>query len=285
MDRSDKWQFDINKLYVVGNSMGGTGASMLTIRYPEKFTWCKSEVGVHDPNNTLFKTSFEKVYGNRKFNPKFQDGTSVWDYYNDIWYLNNNREKGVGLIIYSNGKNDKDIGWEQAVDFTNTLQETKQAHIFIWGQDGHGQKVKLPINQSNNNMLLDLKANQSLPAFTNCSLDDDYGDGNPTNGDKTGQVNGYLVWDPETIIDNSDSWQICINLVDYAPKDTCTVDITARKLQNFKLKPGEKLLYYVKRKSDGKTLQSGNVFVNEYGIFTIDNITISKEKYSLIVRR
>ncbi len=285
MDRSDDWQFDIDKLYVAGSSMGGSGSSMLGIRYPNRIAWCRSATGVHNPNNIKLKWSYESVYGKPDFNPKFEDGTAVWDYYNDIWYLKQNIEKGIGLIVYSNGKNDEVIDWQQAVDFTNTLQETRQAHIFTWGQDGHRQSAKLPVNQSIDNMLLNLKAKQSLPAFTNCSLDDDYGDGDPLVGAYFGQVNAFLMWEPDTIIDNRDNWQVTINLIEQAPEENCTVDITARKLQEFILVPGEQLTYTIEREEDKEIIQSGEVIVDDYGLCTINDVTISKEKYRLIIKR
>ena len=43
-------------------------------------------------------------------------------------------------------------------------------------------------------MPLDLRTDQSQPAFTGCSLDDDSGDGDPADGDAEGQSNLYLFW-------------------------------------------------------------------------------------------
>ncbi len=278
MHQSGQWQFDIDKLYVSGYSMGGSGSGMMAIRYPDKIAWCKSEVGVHNPNNSPeYTQSYERVYGPSNFNPLFEDGTPVWQYYNDIWYLQNNREKGTGLIVYSNGKNDEHIGWQQAVNFTKALQETKQPHVFWWGQEGHWQFAKLPINLSRETMLLDLKVKQSLPAFTNCSLDDDFGNGDPAVGAAAGQVNGYLTWNPNTIVDEAARWQIEINLIAEAPQDSCTVDITARKLQKFNLISGQELLYSVVQQSNQSVIDNGRVVVDEYGLFTLNNVKIGKD--------
>ena len=67
------------------------------------------------------------------------------------------------------------IGWEQAAEFYRALQETRRPHIFVWGQSGHGQRARLPISLNDRHMPMDLRIDQSLPAFTNCSLDDDPG--------------------------------------------------------------------------------------------------------------
>ena len=75
---------------------------------------------------------------------KFEDGTPVWDYFNDAWYLRRYPEKDVGFITFSNGKNDAAIGWQQAVEFYRALQETRQPHMFVWGQEGHNQRAYMP---------------------------------------------------------------------------------------------------------------------------------------------
>ncbi len=284
MQQSGQWQFDLDKLFVSGYSMGGAGATMMAIRYPDNIAWCKGEAGVHNPNNSPeYKLAYERVYGQSDYQPLYEDGTPAFDYYNDIWYLKKHRDKGLGLIIYSNGKNDDKVGWEQAVNFTKTLQETKQPHIFWWGQEGHQQPSKLPVNLSRDQMLLNLKVKQSLPAFTNCSLDDDYGDGDPLVGDKVGQVNGYLTWNPDTIVDETDRWQIELKLIKDAPRRSCTVDITARKLQKFKLVAGQELKYSIVRQSDQAVIGKGKIIVDNDGLFTIKSVIISKEPCKLSV--
>ena len=41
---------------------------------------------------------------------------------------------------------------------------------------------------------IDVRLDRSLPAFTNCSLDGNPGNGDPKDGDAEGQCNLYLLW-------------------------------------------------------------------------------------------
>ncbi len=49
------------------------------------------------------------------------------------------------------------------------------------------------------------RTNLSYPAFSNCSLNDNPGDGTPTNGDAIGSINGHLDWDDD-IIDSTEQY-------------------------------------------------------------------------------
>ena len=46
-----------------------------------------------------------------------------------------------------------------------------------------------------------IRLHQSLPAFTNCSLDHSIGDGDHDDAQKGGGINLYQLWEPETIVD------------------------------------------------------------------------------------
>ena len=183
-------KLDLSRLFAAGISMGGAGSIMLAIRHPDRIAWTMSWVGVHVPTGTpQFRSSYEEVYGTPELKVRFEDGTPVWDYFNDVWYLRRYPERDVGLIIFSNGKNDGAIGWGQAVEFFRALQETRQPHIFWWGQNGHGERAYMPAKGGERENPLDLRVDQSLPAFTRGTLDDDPGTGTPESGAPTGQAN------------------------------------------------------------------------------------------------
>ena len=171
-------QLDLSRMFVAGVSMGGSGAIMLALRQPSRIAWTVSWVGVHVPRKSpQFVSAYELVYGKPEWKVLFEDGTPVWDYFDDVQYLRRHPDKDVGFITFANGKTDGAIGWAPAVEFFRALQETRQPHMFVWGQLGHGQRAQMPANGGERIMPLDLRTNQSLPAFTRCSLDDDPGTG------------------------------------------------------------------------------------------------------------
>jgi pimeloyl-ACP methyl ester carboxylesterase len=279
-----KWEVDLRRTHVAGNSMGGSGAPMLAIRFPEKIAWAVSWVGVHRPaQSPQFTGSYEQVYGRREWEVKFEDGSSVWDYFDDTWYLRRHPEKEVGLIAFSNGKNDGAIGWPQAVEFYRALQETRRPHVFVWGQGGHGQRAVLPVSLSDRSMPMDLRTDQSLPAFSHCSLDDDPGSGDPQQGDPEGQVNLYLFWETADVVDRADRWEMTVGLIEKAPRDQCTVDITPRRLQRLKPKPGQELRWTSTSLSQNQQIQAGRVTADRSGLITLEGVRVGKGKQRIEV--
>ena len=275
---------DLARTHVAGSSMGGSGSPMLAIRFPDRIAWATSWVGVHDPAKTpTFKGSYEKVYGRQAWNVKFADGHSVWDHFSDAWYLRQYPEREVGLICFSNGKNDGGIGWAQSVEFYGALRDTRRPHVFTWGQGGHGQRARLPVSLQDRAMPWDLRTNQSLPAFAGCSLDDDPGDGDPNDGDAEGQANLYLYWETDSVVDQPDRWEMTVGLVGNAPDGDCTVDITPRRVQRFVPNRGEKVRWTNTTVASGKPVQSGEAVVDKLGLVTLNEIAVSKGKNRLSI--
>ncbi|MBF0258914.1 MAG: right-handed parallel beta-helix repeat-containing protein, partial [Desulfamplus sp.] len=282
MQESGNWNIDRSRTFTAGSSMGGSGSLMMAIRYPELISWSRSWVGVHVPEKSPnFKSSYQIVYGKPEYGVLFKKddsdpGTPVWDYYNDAWYLKNHVDKSIGFLSFSNGKNDGAIGWEQAVDFINALQETRQPHLFIWGQSGHSQRTVFPKNGSERHMEIDIKLNQSLPAFTRCSLDNNYGNGQSSDGDASGQVNRYLYWQTHDLIETASTWQISVALMNTAPADACLVDITPRRLQSLSLAPGQVINFTNTDNTTAAVVGSGQVIADKYGLITIEQTKVSK---------
>jgi len=157
-----RWDVDMARTHVAGSSMGGSGAPMLAIRYPERIAWAVAWVGVHIPEKSPgFAGSYAQVYGPPEWGVKFEDGTPVWDHFNDARYLRKHPEKEIGLIAFSNGKNDSGIGWPQAAEFYRALQDTKRPHVFVWGQGGHGERAQLPLTLSDRTVALEPRTDQA----------------------------------------------------------------------------------------------------------------------------
>jgi pimeloyl-ACP methyl ester carboxylesterase len=272
-----KWNVDLNRTFAAGNSMGGSGSLMLAIRFPNRIAWAISWVGVHIPRQTpQFIGSYAEVYGKPEWNVAFEDGPSVWDYFDDAWYLRRYPDRETGFITFSNGKNDGAIGWQQAVEFYRALQDTKRPHLFVWGQAGHGQRPLMPQAGGERLMPIDIRANQSLPAFTRCSLDDNPGNGEQGNGHPAGQVNLYLFWETKDIIDTPERWEVTVGLIDAAPREVSSVDITPRRIQAFRASPAERLRWTNTSLYDKKMIQSGEAVADKWGIITLPSVAVSK---------
>ena len=274
---------DRSRVFAAGASMGGSGSIMLAIRHPERIAWTVSWVGVHVPHRSpQFKSSFEEVYGPQEFGVSFEDGTPVWDYFNDAWYLRKYPGRDVGFIAFANGRNDSNIGWPQAIEFFQALQETRQPHKFSWGMNGHGQRAYMPAAGGERIMPLDLRTDQSLPAFTRGTLDDDPGNGAADSGALEGHVNAYVTWKPESILDEPNRWSVEIGLIEESPKASAAVDVTPRRLQRFRLKPGDRVEWV---NAVGSAPQQGAVVADQWGLITLPQVQITRGGSRLTVTR
>jgi pimeloyl-ACP methyl ester carboxylesterase len=281
-----RYNLDLTRVFTGGISMGGSGALMMAIRRPDRIAWAIGWVGVHRPaESPTFRNSYRRVFGDPGWAVRFEDGTPVWDYYDNVKYLRDHVAQDVGFITFSNGKNDGDIGWRQAVDFYRALQETRQPHLFVWGQQGHGERARMPVTGSEQEMPLDLRVDQSLPAFTRGSLDDNPGNGARDDGDPSGRVNAYLFWETESIEDTEGVWKITVGLTPRAPRDDCRVDVTPRRLQRFKTTPGERLMWTNTRIGQRTPFESGEVVADQWGLVTLEKVTVHKGRNTIRVTR
>ena len=305
--RSSWRKLDLTRVFTAGSSMGGSGAPMYAIRYGDRIASCNGWVGVHIPNmSPQFSGSYRGNYGREAANTTMPDGkTKAWDYFNDVWWMKNHIGKDTGLIIASNGKSDGAIGWPQAYLFARALQETRRPHVYNWGRGGHGTRTIF-----GSNIPFDVRTDQSLPAFTNCTLDGDIGTGKmkskseiqaerakiaaelkkadkpvpkrifvlPTDGSSDGAYNAYLRWGFADIVDTEEAWEMTVYLSANAPKDDCKVDLTPRRLQTFKTPKGRSFVYTVTDLKDNKVLAQGSVTADQYDLVTLKQIPVGKAK-------
>jgi hypothetical protein len=283
-----KWKLDANRTFMAGSSMGGSGVSHW-IRHGDRFAYGISWVGVHVPlESPQFKSSYESVVGKPDWKIQHESGQPVWDYLDGVQDLRANPQRDAPFLAFSNGKNDGAIGWKQAVDFAKALQAARQPHLFTWGQEGHGQRAYIPTagaGGDNPRDVLDFRRDRSLPAFSHCSLDDDPGDGDPSKGAPKGQLNLYLRWEPEAIVDEPDRWAATVYLIRGAPGSDASVDITPRRARAFRIAPGGAFAWSVRAAPAGAPLQSGEGSADPYGLCTATAVKTSSERRTIEMRR
>ena len=284
-----KWKIDENKVFVSGASMGGSGASSMTARLSDVFAFGISWVGIHNFNNSpQYTNGFYKLLGSPQMNIKNNHGQLVKDGVNLNWYVEKFIEKEPSFLTFGNGKNDGAIGWQQAVEFVHALWRTKRPFMFNWGQHGHGERADFSaiatFSDKTDKPELDIRLNQSLPAFSKCSLDDNMGNGDPNDGDPSGQINGYLRWDSNHIKDTKDVYAINLYLTKKSPEDKCTVDVTPRRLQHFKVLSGE-IIDWKNINSKRRTIQSGTITADEHRFLNLSQIIVDKTGNQLILKK
>lgn len=163
-----------------------------------------------------------------------------------------------------------------------------------------------------------LRGDQAFPAFTRSSLDDDPGDGGgngkqpwsdnsgyageiPVPGDTgwNGQIAGalgrWLRWDAATVIDTVDRFQVAVRVLggdggappkagypttgDRLAGDLpARVDITPRRTQAFRCRPGERVIWLF-------GTQRGQAVADDTGAVTIPAVPLTAEWKTLTIRR
>jgi dienelactone hydrolase len=287
-----KWEMDPARVFVAGASMGGSGASMVALRYPDRFAYALSSVGVHiAAKSPQFKPSYEQACGKVEAAIPHESGLATFDYLDNAFLLRRDPGREVPFISFANGKNDGGIGWAQAVEFARALQETRQPHLFKWGQGGHGERVYVPTVTGGGDGgpklkgTLDVRRDRTLPAFTRCSLDDDPGTGDPADGHSKGQFNLYLRWDPQDVLEEESRWEVTAYLIRDAPAEGCSVDVTPRRCRVFRARPGEKFRWTNTSVAAGREVQSGEVAADAHGRVTLERVEVTKGKNRIRVSR
>jgi len=102
--------------------------------------------------------------------------------------------------------------------------------------------------------------------------------GDSADGDPTGQLNAYLGWDTTGIVDDEHSWEMRVWLSKDAPDDTALVDVTPRRLQRFRPRPGETLHWSSSR---GR----GELVVDHWGLATVRQLEVTKAGVRLRLTR
>jgi hypothetical protein len=211
------------------------------------------------------------------------------------WILEDPRRETPFFSIHLGwGAHFTEMGWPPFPRFLRGMIDTKRPFIYRWQvRDG------LPV----------IRKNQSVPAFGNCSLDDNIGNGDLNNGRPLGegQLNGFLNWDSETIVDEPGRWEMTVMLDASAPLGECTVDLTPRKVQRFKAQPSQRFRWtctflppladdqkpdgaspqdeLAARLAKGRRLGSGTVTANQYGLVTIEQMHMLVGSQRVVIER
>ena len=127
------------------------------------------------------------------------------------------------------------------------------------------------------------RLNQSYPAFSHCSINNDPGSGDSTSGDLHGGFNRYLRWDTATILDTLSRWEMTVSLDSLCPEQSATVDLTPRRLQQFRHHPGDAVTWRNLQLPAGTAIDQGNATVDASGLITIRGARITREANRIVL--
>jgi hypothetical protein len=181
------------------------------------------------------------------------------------------------------------IGWQEKIAFYDSMSANKQGAFQFWSMTDHQQTFSSsPWQPSfpNFSFFTRYRTNLSYPAFSNCSINNNPGNGNPSNGDAIGSINGHLDWN-DNIVDLTNRWEITLRLKDLATTfgsdiapDSATTDVTLRRLQAFSVQPG-RAIRWVNRRNNMVVQQDS--LVCDGGLITIPGVKVYRDSSRLTI--
>lgn len=267
---------DSNKVYMTGVSHNGFGALLTSQMWPGMVTavYAKNApILIKALNNNDRKAQWcdnSDNFPSDYLDPNSGDSIPIWKLFNMEHMFNVNKRRGGTYINGVNGKQDVTVGWVQKYYWYDSLNASRQGGAWYWDQRDHSNTNATFTDEEVSPDYERFSLAKAYPAFSNCSINQNPGKGSPNNGDAIGALNGYLDWSDASIFDTNTTFSItCFvknmygNGVLLAKQyDSCTTDITLRRLQNFKPVPGQ-TIYWEVRKSTGTVVQQGNFTYTE----------------------
>ncbi len=278
---------DPNRISVGGQSMGAYGSLFVGLRFPRTFSAIyptgprcrlnKIRGFKGREKGTLYLTgpTPEKNFRSHpqlacKKPPLLPDGKTEYFDYMDAVAIIERSHGDLPFLCFIGGRNRgrlwKGVGpWGDQVPTVKALLRNRHGFAFGWDDGTHGSAKKQFYKLCEYYPWHRFALNLSYPAFSNSSMDDEI---DLVKGPKEGYINLGFVWtDP---VDEADKWESTISNAE-AKKDI-TVDVTPRRCQKFKVKPGEKLKW---KSSLGA---SGTVQVDKHGLVTVPKLGIKLGK-------
>ncbi len=256
-----KWviqQYDIdeNRVYLCGNSMGGSGTLGIGMRHGDIFAAIKANVPakVEHVSNRMYLAAEVPA------DVKLPDPPIVVDY---------------------SAPNDS---WSQGHDaFARAMNDRKYAMFMYWGPFGHANNHAqiMKVNDLINSFdWLAVKKNEAYPVFTSASTNDPLPWPDHLDDKKAGQVNAFFRW--KSVSDTPGGLEISLFLVKPDELTTTftipaesTADVSLRRLQMFKIAPSETVHWkFGTAQGDAQADASGCVTIPRLKI-TADPATLS----------
>jgi hypothetical protein len=265
-----KYGADPERVTCGGGSMGAWGSMTFAIRHPEVF----AAVYPNRPR-TRQRGRPGLVRLPRNKNVPMADGeTDYFDRMNMVEFVRNH-PADLPFIGWCCGRRDGFASWKEQIDMVKALTEAKHGFAFAWNNGNHSSGSR-PMGQVTKYYGAGLFArNRSYPAFGNSSINDNMGSGDPKDGDlgndnpKKGKLEVFGVnlgfkW--SDVVDEEGKWSAKIS--NELCKDQMTVDVTPRRCQNFKAKPGQNFNW------TSSLGDKGTVTADKNGLVTVAKLKI-----------
>ncbi|MCK5805132.1 MAG: hypothetical protein KAI66_20030, partial [Lentisphaeria bacterium] len=239
---------DPMRSYCQGSSMGGCGTMSFGYRHPEIFAAVRADVpiiayntGDREKGRALgwHDNTFRMVPFCGPFSLTTSDGLPLWKRMDAREFVLSHPRDLPYLVIH-NGRKDTSIPWHNNPGLYRALQSMRQGCAVAWNEGIHPTARTLLPDDFTKRMslgnLLRFSLDKSFLAFSNCSRDEDPGNGDSTDGDGVGFMNRGLDWGEPG--ESAARYEVLVTYGLDAAHLPLTVDVTPRRRQAFKMVPG-----------------------------------------------
>lgn len=261
---------DPARSYARGSSMGGCGGFSIALRHPEVFAAIASVVGIttYAAGEGGDSTRRVTAYMGDMDTPTDM-GMTVREWLDSTRFVMEH-DGPLPFVIMANGRNDTSIPWWATPPFYDAMQQRRQGLIAAWNTGGHGDVEAMLPDDIRERMTFDwmhrFATNRSYPVITDLSTNDDPGDGPADDGDPEGYINRGIEWDE--LIDEPDRYEVLLTWHLDAAELPCRMNVTPRRIQNFTIRPGERIRGGLTCMNCGKEIHSTIMTADENGLVT-----------------
>ncbi|QJW98580.1 PHB depolymerase family esterase [Frigoriglobus tundricola] len=253
-----EYGLDANRVYLCGNSMGGSGALGIGMRHGDVFAAVKANVPAR----------VEHVSSRMYFPPrKVPADVTLPD---------------PPIVVDYSAPND---GWSKGHDaFVAAMTERKYPLILYWGPFGHANNHEsiLKVNDLINSFdWLSVRKDESYPVFTRASTNNALPWPDRLAEKKAGQVNAFFRW--KNVRDTAHGVETKLFLVSdkdlktaFTIPSEATADVSLRRVQKFRVAPGAAVSWTF-------GAAKGEVKADAQGCVTVPGLKITSDPTALTV--
>ena len=263
-----KYAADPERVTASGGSMGAWGSTTYALRHPERFA------AVFPNRPRTRQRGLPSLVGMPAKNKEVWMDDGKTDYFArmDMVKFAGTHRADLPFFGWCCGRRDGFATWQEQVDMVKAMSEARHGFAFAWNDGDHSSGSQPMAKVIRYYPPERFARNQSHPAFSNSSIDQKLGNGDPKDGDLKGGINLGFIW--KGVVDEERRWSV--RLSNDLAKDAMTVDVTPRRCQQFRPRAGSEVSWTT---SSG---QSGKAIVDTGGLATIPRVPLSRGEENVL---
>jgi hypothetical protein len=272
----ENYRADGNRVYAAGTSMG-TGVQRLALANPNRFASVDVLVPFIDWSYAQGpESNARRMMGScGPMNMQTSEGILFADRMNLVKVVSEIR-KDLPFVIARCGRNDTSVFWMRKPAYFRAMNDGRHGLLTSWDQGDHGTAGRKPVDGFPSFCDIAWYAkhfalNKSYPAITDCSLNDDFGDGSRESGRPEGFINRGMDW--EVLADEIGLYRVRLFNTLKDAKYPIICSVTPRRLQNFSLTTGELAVCRIED-ADGVRFPDQRITADDAGRITVSGVSV-----------